>query len=78
VGFGSRLLRLKEPGPILQIGGVKDAAAQDRIIEEIRRWPDKSRFDAVTVYVYGDPKDAADPSSALLNMIRDQKVELGK
>jgi hypothetical protein len=62
--------------PILQLGGVKETAAQERIIEEVRRWPDKSRFNAVTVYFYGDPKDPADPSSALLNMIRNQRVEL--
>jgi hypothetical protein len=62
--------------PILQIGGVKEAAAQDRILDEVRKWPDKSRFNAVSVHFYGDPKDPADPSSALLNMIRHQRVEL--
>jgi hypothetical protein len=62
--------------PILQIGGITDTVDQDRIIAEIGAWQDKSRFSAVMVHFYGAPKDAAEPSSALTNLIRSQRVDL--
>lgn len=54
--------------PILQIGGVYERTDQARIVAEIKRWRDTSRFDTVKVYFYGEPESADNPSSALLNL----------
>ena len=54
--------------PILQIGGVAGRSDQARIVAEIKRWKDTSRFHTVTVYFYGEPETPDDPSSALLNL----------
>lgn len=64
--------------PILQIGGVKETADQDRILATVQAWEDKSRFSAVTIYFYGDPRDPEEPSSALTNLLRTQRAELGQ
>lgn len=62
--------------PILQIGGVLERSAQDRILGAVEAWSDKSRFDRVKVFFYGAPTDPASPSSALMNLIYSEEVLL--
>lgn len=59
--------------PAIQIGGVTAAAEQDRILAEIRKWPDHTRFKSVEVYFYGKPASADNPFSALQNLLRSEQ-----
>lgn len=62
--------------PVLQFGGVLERADQDRILHVVRNWSDRSRFDRVQVFFYGTPREDGSPSSALMNLLHSEEVQL--